>query len=79
VALPIWIRFMKQVLPLFRNRDFPVPPGITFARVDLKTGTALPPASPGGILLPFRVGTVPRVASPWKTPGPIYPLQDDLL
>src|SRR3990170_623839 len=26
VALPIWIRFMGRALPLFPNRDFPVPP-----------------------------------------------------
>jgi penicillin-binding protein 1A len=79
VALPIWIRFMRQALPLFRNRDFPVPPGITFARVDLDTGKALPSSSSEGILLPFRVGTVPERASPGGRLGPFHSLQDDLL
>jgi len=79
VALPIWIRFMGQALPLFRNRDFPVPPGITFARVDPETGMALPSDSSEGILLPFRVGTVPESASPGSRDGPSRSLKDDLL
>ena len=79
VALPIWIRFMRQVLPLFRNRDFPVPPGVTLARVDPGTGKALPSSSSEGVLLPFRVGTVPERASPGGRLGPFHSLQDDLL
>ncbi|MDX1814843.1 MAG: PBP1A family penicillin-binding protein, partial [Thermodesulfobacteriota bacterium] len=58
VALPIWIRFMGQVLPLFPNRTFPIPPGITFARVNPDTGKTLPSSFSGGEILPFQVGTV---------------------
>ncbi len=79
VALPIWIRFMRQALPLFRNRDFPVPPGITFARVDPGTGKALPPYSSEGILLPFRVGTVPEPSPVGYGREPSRSIQDDLL
>ncbi len=79
VALPIWMRFMRQVLPLFPNRNFPVPPGITFARVDLDTGLAFPPGSPEGILLPFRVGTVPPPVPLGSRVGPFHPHPDDLL
>ena len=79
VALPIWVRFMGRVLPLFPNRDFPVPPGITFANVDPAFGKALPPGSPDGVLLPFRVGTVPETAPARKQTAPTHRVQDDLL
>jgi len=79
VALPIWIRLMRQALPLFPNRDFPVPPGITFARVDQRTGKALPPYSSEGTLLPFEVGTVPELSPVGFGKEPIRSLQDDLL
>lgn len=79
VALPIWIRFMGQVLPLFPNRNFPVPPGITFARVDPGTGKTLPPSFSGGMLLPFRVGTVPEPSIPGSDTEPPPSLKDDLL
>ena len=79
VALPIWIRFMGRILFLFPNRDFPVPPGITFARVDPGTGTALPPGSSEGVLLPFRVGTVPPTTPVGRRIGPSHPSPDELL
>jgi penicillin-binding protein 1A len=79
VALPIWIRFMGRALPLFPNRDFPVPPGILFSRVDLETGKSLPPGSSDGITLPFRIGTVPPAAPVGKKAGPSHPPPDDLL
>ncbi len=79
VALPIWIRLMRQALPLFPNRDFPVPPGITFARVDQRTGKALPPYSSEGTLLPFEVGTVPELSPVGFGKEPTRSLQDDLL
>src|SRR3989304_5287495 len=73
VALPIWIRFMGRALPLFPNRDFPVPPGILFSRVDLETGKSLPPGSSDGITLPFRIGTVHPTAPVRKKTGPSPP------
>lgn len=79
VALPIWIRFMGQVLPLFPNRNFPIPSGITFARVDPGTGKTLPPSFSGGALLPFRVGTVPEMAIAGTGNGSPPSLKDDLL
>ncbi len=79
VALPIWTRFMGRVLPFFPNRDFPVPPGITFANVDPESGKALPPGSPDGTLLPFRAGTVPETAPVRKQAVPGLRLLDDLL
>lgn len=78
VALPIWIRFMGQALAWYPDREFPVPPGITFARVDPAAGKTLPPGSPEGLVLPFRMGTVPEGIA--KEPPPARRgVQDDLL
>jgi penicillin-binding protein 1A len=79
VALPIWIRFMGHVLPLFPNRTFPVPPGITFARVNPDTGKTLPSSFSGGEILPFQVGTVPEPSIAGTETVSPPSLRDDLL
>ncbi len=80
VALPIWARFMGQALARFPDREFPVPPGITFARVDPSTGKALPPGNADGAVLPFRLGTVPDAAAPAVKPSsPRKGAADDLM
>jgi len=80
VALPIWERFMKQALSYFPDREFPVPAGITFARVDPATGKAVPPGSADGVMLPFKLGTVPEAASTEVRPSsPRRGTADDLL
>ncbi len=80
VALPIWAQFFGRALAYVPDREFPAPAGITFARVDPATGKALPPGSSEGMMLPFKLGTVPETggpagkpASPRRAPG------DDLL
>ncbi|HTJ44101.1 MAG TPA: PBP1A family penicillin-binding protein [Kofleriaceae bacterium] len=56
-AVPIWLDFMKNAHPPTPIRDFPVPPGITFARADDWSGD---PAGPGqGSLVPFARGMLP--------------------
>ncbi len=79
VALPIWARFMGQALPQFPQRDFAVPPGVTFARVDLSTGKALAPGSQEGVSLPFKLGTVPEAAPAGKHRSPRRQISEDLL
>ncbi len=80
VALPIWERFMKRALVYFPDREFPVPAGITFARVDPATGKAVPPGSTDGVMLPFKLGTVPETATPTVKPSsPRRLTGDDLL
>jgi penicillin-binding protein 1A len=79
VALPIWTAFMRQALVYFPDREFPVPAGITFAHVDLASGKAVPPGD-DGVLLPFKLGTVPEMATaPRKTVAPRAGAPDDLL
>ncbi|MGE5247976.1 MAG: penicillin-binding transpeptidase domain-containing protein, partial [Verrucomicrobiota bacterium] len=80
VALPIWERFMRRALVYFPDREFPVPAGITFARVDPATGKAVPPGSADGVMLPFKLGTVPETATPTVKPSsPRRLTGDDLL
>jgi penicillin-binding protein 1A len=70
VALPIWAHFFGQALKYVPDREFPFPAGITFARVDPSTGKAVPPGSSGGMLLPFKLGTVPEAGGPAGKPSP---------
>jgi len=70
VALPIWAQFFGQVLKFVPDREFPPPAGITFARVDPATGKEVPPGSSEGIMLPFKMGTVPETGGPAGRPAP---------
>jgi penicillin-binding protein 1A len=80
VALPIWMHFMRKAMAYFPDREFPPPAGVTFARVDPATGKAVPQGSGEGLVLPFKLGTVPEVATPAGKPaGPRRGVVDDLL
>ncbi len=62
-ALPAWVAFMRQAAT--RAGEFPVPSGVTFARVDLKSGLlARDGADPATTaVVPFVAGTVPAQVS----------------
>lgn len=80
VALPIWTHFFRRALSHVPAREFPAPAGITFARVDPATGKALPPGSNEGMMLPFKLGTVPETGGPAGKPAsPQRGTGDDLL
>jgi penicillin-binding protein 1A len=80
VALPIWTQFFGRALSHVPAREFPTPAGITFARVDPATGKALPPGSVEGMMLPFKLGTVPETGAPAGKPAsPRRGTGDDLL
>jgi penicillin-binding protein 1A len=80
VALPIWTQFFGRALSEVPAREFPAPAGITFARVDPSTGKAVPPGSGEGMMLPFKLGTVPETGAPAGKPGsPRRGTGDDLL
>jgi penicillin-binding protein 1A len=57
-AVPIWLDFMQKAHPRTKVRDFPVPPNVSFARVEPWSGD---PASPGpeAVWMPFVRGTLP--------------------
>jgi penicillin-binding protein 1A len=80
VALPIWAQFFGRALGTVPDREFPAPAGITFARVDPATGKALPTGSTEGVMLPFKLGTVPETGTPAGKPSsPRRGTGDDLL
>ena len=56
-ASPIWVSFMSKALKDRPVKDFPVPEGIEFMRVEPKTGQ--PSSRRGALLECFREGTAP--------------------
>ena len=79
-ALPIWMKYMQNVLKDYPNEDFVVPEGVTFANIDPKTGKL---ASGGrSINEVFISGTEPgseSKASVNKIPGKIEQVDEDVL
>jgi len=55
---------MKKVLPEGSRKDFPMPPGIVFSRIDTKTGMLATRSSKKTRLECFTEGTEPREFSP---------------
>jgi penicillin-binding protein 1A len=58
-ALPVWRDYMRRALAGRPNRDFPVPDGIVFARVDRQTGMLASAGSEDAYLQAFAEGTAP--------------------
>jgi len=58
-ALPIWLRFMEKVVEGRPIKDFPMPDGVVFARVDADTGGLANPDTERPIFEVFKVGTLP--------------------
>lgn len=63
-ASPIWLYFMQAALEGKPVRDFEVPEGIVFARIDAKTGLLPGPSSGRTVLQAFVEGTEPKEVSP---------------
>ena len=57
-AVPIWLDFMQKAHPHTKVRDFPIPPNITFARVEPWSGDPTYPG-PEAVWMPFVRGTLP--------------------
>ncbi len=55
-ASPIWLYFMKDAVKGFPVKDFPIPKGIVFARIDPKTGYLV---KRGGVFEVFKEGCLP--------------------
>jgi penicillin-binding protein 1A len=58
-AVPIWLDFMQKAHPRTKVRDFPPPPGVSFARIEPWSGE---PAgvSDEAVWMPFVRGTMPQ-------------------
>ncbi|MCP4005959.1 MAG: PBP1A family penicillin-binding protein [bacterium] len=63
-ASPIFLDYMKTSLKGHTVRDFPVPDGIVFSRINRKTGLRALPGDPDAAFQPFREGTAPQETSP---------------
>jgi penicillin-binding protein 1A len=79
-AIPAWLDLMRAAESGRPIADFPVPPGVELAAVDLGTGLLAPETDPG-TLLPFLPGTAPtqRAVAPGTAPaaaGDLF-LEDD--
>jgi penicillin-binding protein 1A len=57
---PWWTEIMREVLKAYPQHDFPVPEGISFARVDTETGMLALPSCPKQRLETFMKGTEPK-------------------
>lgn len=62
-ALPIWVDFMRVALADLPKATFPVPKGVSFARIDPQTGLLAQPDSPGEEEC-FVAGTEPTQYAP---------------
>jgi len=59
-ASPIWLRYMKEAVKGTPVKDFPIPDGIVFAKIDEKTGLPPTPRSKDIIFECFKKGTEPK-------------------
>jgi penicillin-binding protein 1A len=57
-AVPIWLDFMQKAHPRTPARDFPVPPNVSFARVEPWSGDPTGPSG-GAVWMPFVRGSLP--------------------
>ena len=69
-ASPIWVDFMKKVLGDKPSKDFVVPPGIVFAKIDPETGLLATPETENPVFEAFEEGTEPKFATPPKDLAP---------
>ncbi len=59
-ACPIWTRYMIDALKGLPVKEFEVPAGIVFVRIDPKTGLLARPGTPHAYLECFKEGTEPK-------------------
>jgi penicillin-binding protein 1A len=71
-ASPIWVTFMLKVLKDKQMKDFPIPEGVEFTKIDPLTGQVS--SGREGILECFREGTGPtqKASSPTKTTSDFF-------
>ncbi|MBE9536428.1 MAG: PBP1A family penicillin-binding protein [Proteobacteria bacterium] len=70
-AAPIFVDFMQQAYEGKPVEDFPVPPEITFSRIDTKTGLLAPPSQQEDVFFEsFKEGTQPTQFATEVAPEP---------
>ncbi|MBW2058264.1 MAG: PBP1A family penicillin-binding protein [Deltaproteobacteria bacterium] len=68
-ASPIWLAYMREVLKDRPIKDFTVPQGIVFKRIDPKTGLLALSNEDGAIFECFKEGTAPTAYAKKPTAG----------
>jgi penicillin-binding protein 1A len=69
-AIPIWLKFMKGATKGTPVKNFEVPEGVEFAKIDSDTGLLALPESENVIFEVFKSGTAPtEVSTPSAAPG----------
>ena len=63
-TVPLWTDYMLQATKYVPNRDFPVPPGIQFTKIDRDSGYLALPTCPNVVLEAFREGASPTELCP---------------
>jgi penicillin-binding protein 1A len=58
-AAPIWLNFMRSAVTAYPDSDFPIPPGVVFARIDKKTGLLATANDTNASFDAFVAGTQP--------------------
>jgi len=68
-AAPIWVDYMKEIYKDRPVEDFPIPKGITFTRIDARSGLLAPPKQEEDVIFEcFREGTAPKEFATQITP-----------
>ena len=62
-ALPIWVKFMGGALGGTAIRDFPIPEGLEFAKIDPETGLLATASTETPVFEIFKAGTAPTEVS----------------
>jgi len=62
-AAPIWLYFMQQAEKDLPVKDFPIPSGVIFAKIDPQTGFLVDPTDPNGRLECFKKDNLPAKES----------------
>ncbi len=79
-ALPIFVDYAKEALPLYPKTDFVVPPGISFARVNALGQVTESSSDQRSYLLPFYLGTEPgQFDTQFSSGSPESGQEEDLL
>lgn len=63
-TVPFWTEYMAEATKYVPNRDFTVPPGIQFTKIDRDTGYLALPTCPNVVLEAFREGAAPTELCP---------------
>ena len=78
--MPIWVDFMRAMLPPPTNAPHVPPAGVVEAMIDPATGARLPPGSSGGVREYFDETKSPADASGMNnTPIPVQQVPQHLL